>query len=122
SSDAGAGIETMTAKNRMRNALYVGFSIFLCLSAGYTSARLLAPAIGLEWSALIGLVVFAFAMLFLDNLQLRPPLSTRAGTSEAEQQTDRPQQQTALFPPDHPIVKQQNTDTRPENQNSHRKD
>jgi hypothetical protein len=92
--------------------LHVGFGIFLSLSAGYTSATLtmmFAPAVGLDgptWGAIIGCLVFAFAMLFLDDLQPRPPFFIRAGTPEAEEHEARLRQQTVALPPNHPIVKQ----------------
>ena len=99
----------------MKNILQVGFGIFLCLSAGYTSAMLammFAPAVGLDgptWGAIIGCLVFAFAVLFLDSLKPRLPHIIRAGTPEAEELENRLRQETVTLPPDHPIVNDQKT-------------
>jgi hypothetical protein len=96
----------------MKNILHIGFCIFLCLSAGYTSAMLtmmFAPAIGFDgpiWAAIIGCLVFVFAMIFLDRLEPRPPFFVRAGTPEAEDLEARTRQTTVALAPDHPIVKQ----------------
>jgi hypothetical protein len=84
----------------MKNILHVGFGIFLCVSAGYTSAMLtmrFVPAIGLDgptWAAIIGCLVFAFAMLFVDNIKPRPSHIIRAGTPEAEELENKLRQET----------------------------
>jgi hypothetical protein len=58
----------------MRTALIVVGGLYLSVSAAYGSTRLLAPFIGIEWTALVGVITFGATILVIDEASPKPRL------------------------------------------------